>query len=79
MFIADKFIVDFGTSTVEMYYPYPAWSSDNRNIIFFTHENGSFYEYGSFYAVDTKTGKATIISGKHAVEDGAISPIATTP
>jgi len=68
--ISNKFTLDF---TIELYYPYPAWSSDNRNIILFAHN------YGYFYAVDTKTGKATIISGHHQVANGRVSPIATTP
>jgi dipeptidyl aminopeptidase/acylaminoacyl peptidase len=81
-----KFTMDFKFSAVEMYYPFPVWSPDNQNIILFIRETeaavGSavtLSQYGSFYAINIKTGKTTIISGGHPVQNGIMSPIAAYP
>jgi WD40 repeat protein len=50
-----------------------AWSPDSQNLILLAGN------YGSFYMLNIKTGKATIFSGKHSVASWAVSPIATTP
>lgn len=49
----------------------PMWSHDNENVI--------FSDYDSFYSLDIATGKVSLFSGVHAVENAVISPIATPP
>ncbi len=58
---------------VDEYYPSPTWSPDSQNIIFLSETNGCFYKF------DVRTGKETMISGKHSVEYWVASPVATTP
>ena len=82
--VVNKFTVDFQFSLIRMYdFSNPFWSSDNRNIILFARGrnplDGRLNYYSSFYAVDTKTGKAIPLSGRHLIDIWTISPIATTP
>jgi hypothetical protein len=60
-------------------------SNDKHKIIFvlrdLVHQSYgiSYSDYGSFYSLDTKTGKVSLFSGVHAVENAVISPVATSP
>lgn len=81
-----RITTDFKYSAVNISYPFPVWSPDNQNIILFVSETEPpvgglvmLSQYGSFYAVNIKTGKSTIISGQHAVQNDIVSPIAAFP
>jgi Tol biopolymer transport system component len=85
-----KYTVDFEELKVPFLYSYileTAWSPDNQNLILFA---GDFCTpsgcggwgprgYGSFYALNIKTGKVSIFSGEHSIYSWQVSPIATTP
>jgi Tol biopolymer transport system component len=85
-----KFTLDFEDLKVPFLYSYileTAWSPDNQNLILFA---GDFCTpsgcggwgprgNGSFYTLNTKTGKVSVFSGAHSIHSWQVSPIATTP
>jgi len=85
-----KYTVDFEDLKIPFLYSYileTAWSPDNQNLVMFAGDfctpsgcggwgpNG----YGSFYTLNTKTGKVSIFSGEHSIYSWQVSPIATSP
>jgi Tol biopolymer transport system component len=88
--VTTKYTVDFENLKVPFLYSYileTAWSPDSQNLILFA---GDFCTplgcggwgplgYGSFYALNTETGKVSIFSGEHSIYSWQVSPIATTP
>lgn len=81
---ATRFNFEF-QGEIKVQLPPPMWSYDNQKIIFFLNNlvresYGIMYsDYGSFYSLDVKTGKVSLFSGSHAIENAIISPAATTP
>jgi hypothetical protein len=88
--VTTKYTVDFENLKVPFLYSYileTAWSPDSQNLILFA---GDFCTplgcggwgplgYGSFYALNTETGKVSIFSGEHSIYSWQVSPIAKTP
>jgi len=81
---ATKYTLEF-EGEINGNFPPPMWSNDNQKIIFFLRDlvresyGITYSDYGAFYSWEIRTGKVTLFSGTHAVENALVSPVVTVP